>query len=433
MKANYEQKTNEIISKFFDNIASPEIKIIEKLDEIKPIDIYGVSLKLSISSGGESKTLLGKIYFTKLDENNLQLMSSEYGKSIESNLEINNQENDNNIDYEDVNKDEIDTEIRKVLIATESQFINMSETNDLMKIMTINEEGQDVLNDLVRDDNFDVLNISCDKITVLGIFHVSWRNCTIKVSSKGYDLLEFSFDLNNTVTIKCKNCNECLVSNNIIMGTSLDINKVASKEDVRGTCLDNKHFIKTECNSACSEVCFKKFKCYCDVEQVEYCNLRTREDLSTLRCKNCHIPESVYVSLKREHNIPNGLYFDRNENSLEVYKIQDIGKCACCGTLFNKNKEDGNHTYCKLCSSIFNKSLDDQDENKICKSNYKMIRQILPLHTRFLNLFKKKYAIMIPNDTRILLCLGKQKYLYDLLDLNTNGHYLPKPKKLKIR
>ncbi len=202
-----------------------------------------------------------------------------------------------------------------------------------------------------------------------------------------------------------------------------------------GEIIDNKnkitidtHFKKIENSLSICSYCSRniyKLVCSKDIESIE-------DSKTTIQyCKHCYKPEIQYAKgLKTDGTLDsaltNKLKIDINSYSLND---NDMVKCEQCGDAF---VSENNQKLCNLCTKMKNliESTDNKEHKDIEDINegkkiYKKYKKLITLWKRLIN-FKNKFAV--EDSNRIIICLGKKLYFYDMSKTNISNKKIKEDK-----
>lgn len=397
-------------------------------------NIYGVSLRMEISSGtGESKPVLGKLYFSDGGAGLTPMYWAEAQK-IDGFLSSAVPDDDGD-KTENKNETVSNVLVSRVL----SGLTEVIEGNAYSRYVCFGESDTGVIKYMLESlantgEHGEIKKLKCSRIKVLGISHVEWEKSAFTVSYQGKEVLKLVAGLNDTLSLYCLNCAEkgklaCLVSSNDIiypdgvkvkgLKRSLDPaqkNFGLSDEDINKIIVNSEfknHLFPVRCpenmrNPNC-------YKTVCLSRAVE-----VKQGEKTVRkCKGCNYPEIIFNDLfaggESKYTPLLDFAFDRMTLVREKTAV-----CACCGRKFTAAKISANGL-CAFCEST-------QGYTKAGGKLYKTYSGMLGLGVRLKHLFSKKYC---REDGNVLLfVLGEDKYVFDKLNASEFG-YIPKPVKYK--
>ena len=288
--------------------------------------------------------------------------------------------------------------------------------------------------------------LQCDEVKVLCISHLQWKSAAYDVYVNNRRTFRFTFDLNNSMTVKCLNCGsvkdgeqvyEVLVEKNKVRILADESKKPPVKidsvflkniEDEKfgltdkeiGTVREHSAFKKHAKIRGCSFVgkkCVDAVRCDSQVESVV--DKATGKTFSY--CKNCHYPEKVYFD--PQANAGKGADIPAFRIALDVNTMRPVDKsaakkCKCCGRTFTSKTSK---TCCNLCG-MSNMAVDgnlNEDQTLEATALYKEYAYILPVAVRMFAAFKKKYCF--EDDCMILFVVGGKKYYFDKLEVKNTG------------
>lgn len=397
-------------------------------------NIYGISVRMEISSGtGESKPVLGKLYFSESGRELTPLTYSEAAK-IDGFLTAS------------VPEDEglkpagwSDTVDVRLVSKVFDGLTKIIEKGGYAKYVCFGgRDMQDIrymLDSLANTgEHGEIKKLQCSRIKVLGISHVQWEKSAYVISSQGREILKAVVGLNDTVSLICLNCSErgktsYLVNGNEIIYpsnvktaglkkylnpaeenfgiTDEDVNKIIVNSEIKN------HLFSVRCpenmrNPNCSHtVCLSRA-----VEVKE-------GDKVIRKCKGCSYPEIVYTDIFAggDAKYTPHLNFAADRMTLVREKTET---CACCGRPFTEGKisKEG---LCSFCSAT-------QGYTKAGGELYREYSGMLGLGVRLTHLFTKKYCR--EDGSVLLFVLGNDKYVFDKLSAQEFG-FVSKPVKYK--
>ena len=396
--------------------ARPKVTVFNADDgarESEMQDIYGISLRLALNSGGQSEYVIGKIYFerylntlrpmlrgdaVKMDK---MLKSFHKGTGAQKNKGVKKKgavgaENPLT-DEEKKVKESALAALKKCILDNNgnretSNFLNYLFMDDFTSasadVRTSGKRDRDTIKKLLS--GVDVFNeLKCDEVKVLYISHLQWRSKVYDVALNGVKALRFIFGLNDALTVKCLNCPktvggekeyEILVTNNeillakgegeeeittVVLGNKYEEGMGVSQEDVqlvKDKGLINKHLRVSKCtllsaNADGAEILCRRICCDSQSFTITYDKKGvvtldpTKIDPTKTRrlCKACQHPEMVYYAALDDKAYVTDS-LTVDVNSMTLMEKTLTKTCSCCGRTFLPAK--AKETSCRLCEGL---------------------------------------------------------------------------------
>lgn len=417
-----------------------------KVLEAEALDVYALSLRLALSGGtGESKRILGKIYFAaKTQENGDRRLVPMYVKDAE-NIDkafsgFTGEEGGEEIDLTSQDSHARFLTIRdNALNALEN--LTVSTVLNFVDFLLISKGDEDVIQQMLKLTAHTTSDLQCSEMKVLGISHIVWRVKAFDCKIGGAPKLRAIFGLNNSVSLRCLGCSDSadIVTNNALALTPDPKNPYTQVlftdfedeeglglseeeiEDVREYGVHKGHLMKVQCHRiGLGESCV----CYrCGGQIFPAVSPITGKE--RLYCTDCHRPEVVSrVPGTDEPMLTAASRFSISTRTM--VPAQQTATCQLCGRDFGIT--DRKASYCMLCrkaTEVLGEHEMTKEELKPAIDCYNKYAQVVPLAAR-MNA-GKKYAF--EDDGIILLIIGKKIYKFDKLAAESSGQM---PSALKL-
>lgn len=397
-------------------------------------DIYGISVRMEISSGtGESKPVLGKLYFSESARELVPLPFKEAEK-IDSFLSasVPDDEGAKPAGWSDLVDNRL---VGKVF----DGLAKVIDSGRYAKYVCFGGGDTEVIRYMLDSlantgEHGEIKKLQCSRIKVLGISHVQWEKSAYVISLQGREILKAVVGLNGTVSLICLNClergkTEYLVNGNEIIypedvktaGLKRYLNPAepdfgVSDEDVNKIIVNSEiknHLFTVRCAENMRNPNCARMVCASRAVEVK------EGDKTVRKCKGCSYPEIVYSDIFAggDARYTPHLNFATDRMTLVKEKTET---CLCCGRPFTQSKisKEG---LCSFCGGA-------HDYTKAGGELYRKYSGMLGLGVRLSHLFTKKYC---REDGGVLLfVLGNDKYVFDKLNAQEFG-FVSKPVKFK--
>lgn len=397
-------------------------------------DIYGISVRMEISSGtGESKPVLGKLYFSQSGRELAPLTYAEAAE-IDSFLTAS------------VPEDEgvkpagwSDTVDVRLVGRVFDGLTKVIEDGGYAKYVCFGGGDMEVIRYMLDSlantgEHGEIKKLQCSRIKVLGISHVQWEKSAYVISSQGREILKAVVGLNDTLSLICLNCSERGKASYLVNGNDIvypadvktaglikslnpalenfgvsdeDVNKIIVNSEIKN------HLFTVRCaenmrNPNCSRM-------VCASRAVEV----KEGDKVVRKCKGCSYPEIVYSDIFAggEAKYTPHLNFATDVMTLVPEKTET---CLCCGRPFTE-KKISKEGLCSFCSG-------SGGYTKAGGELYREYSGMLGLGVRLKHLFTKKYCR--EDGSVLLFVLGNDKYVFDKLNAQEFG-FVSKPVKYR--
>lgn len=435
-----ERFCKEVLGRIFTGITT----FTPVADNGMPVNIYGLSLKLDVSGGvGLAEPVLCKVYF--IEENGVLVpvkkeQAGKYEKFI-----------GNVVPTVDDGAASVLNEIYGETVRNVFKALSRciddkpgEEDNDFTDFALFGKLGDD---GVIGEDNVDsrkikfmlnhlsnseVKKLTCSKVEVLCVSHVTWHKTTYTVSYGGKDIIGITVGLDNSLDVRCLNCNgadSVLIESNTVMGIvngkveikpserNFGLTDVYVLEGIKKYSNFAKHLFTVDCSKhalgGCSRV---------------VCQSQTFTVGDERRCKQCRHPEIVYVDIFDGSVAPRStntlVYASDKLEFVDCNGVDGEGKpftCPCCHNTYSYSG-----SYSKgLCHVCANPDLSSEGRKK-----YRLYRKMLTIGTRLEHIGAKKSCKEYRN--LIIFTLGGDKYVFDKLNVEDNG-LLRAPSKYKRR
>ena len=382
------------------------------------LDVYGVSMKLDISSGvGQAEPILCKMYFRK-ESGVIAPLKRDQAQEVES--FINSTVPQDSDDMDAILDDEYSKIIGEVFFALsncieDKQDVDDNDFTDYVLFGATDTVKLCYMLDHLANSN--VKNLTCSNAQVLGISHVEWQSSTFKIKQGDKDVLALTVGFNNSVDLRCLNCQEdnYLIAANGIKVTDGEKEQTIYLDPTQDNFgLSNEDIDNIKANSAFANHLFAV-----DCSQFTdndcrriVCAAQAFDACGAVRCKNCHHPEVVYVDVfdtTARPKVTSTLAFAYDKLAL-VEKQDEKGKsnlftCPCCHQTYTKDVKQY-YGLCEHCAVT-----DDSAEGK---AKYRQYRKMLSPITRLLHIRDKKSCKEY--QTLVIFTLGNTKYIFNKLD-----------------
>ncbi|MBQ8689060.1 MAG: hypothetical protein IJ515_01705 [Clostridia bacterium] len=428
-----EAKRNaQAVAEAFFGVFYPELKnrpysIVPQLNTNESDDLYGIAMRVDLASEVTQSApmpFLCKIYFNCMQDT-FKPMPASLAESLNQNILDLVPEND---DGTAVAGSATNTKIIDLTLAELERLVDEI-SNDPRKnfadyICFSDEKDQESLKVLKKQMAHDNFALECQKIDCLYITHIKTEPYVCDLCINEIPMLRFSIGLNNTLSIRCMNCNarEYLINHNEITYTVDDetTRTVVINPEVEGFGLTEEqvaeikeystmhnHLIEVhglesiKASRGCSRV-----KCASQLISIDIGG----GTLKTM-CKDCPHPEVIW----------DGKYYtpslDVATDKLElVPNDENLGTCNVCGRRFTDSILVAKK--CPLCASLAKAPTDTK-----ARARYRTYSGMLPLHTRVASLFAKKACV--EDDEIIIFVLGSKRYIFNKLNAGDRGYLKP--------
>ena len=425
----------------------PLSKVASATTEESLEDLYAVSLRMELFGGaGEPRPILCKVYFRYQNKVFSPLRTDEaamvdvYVQSI-----ISNQRGVRKDDAKDQKAsakagqgnpeegretaivDNVLNSIEKLIHGDLSRSFTES-------VLVSNETDVETVNDLVKMGPQDEVQLSCKKLKVLGISHITWVSTAFNVFIDGEKAFLAKVGLNNSISLYCccRSKENKLIENNVIScvdeetGASYEIHLDPESENFG---IDESDIERIRKESAFAEHVFPitcpelmrrninctQYRCHCNTVIFET-NGKVRR-----KCADCPHPEIVFRDGDGNVAYTPSLGFDTK--TLQPVDTP-TSVCRFCGRSYAVREATANFM-CEFCRSAFD-SFDQGMAGKAEHRTYRRYAGMLPLSVRIRALFGKKFCF--ENADRLLFFVGKDQYFFDKLKLTDTG-LIEKPEK----
>ena len=415
---------NNVVANFFPMLSGATI--VDGSTNGEPDDVYGISLKASMSGGtGASIPVLCSVYFRKSKSSGkFEPISSKEADSIYKTLYNMIPDGSGERESGTDNTNMIDTVLSNLgaLIAGKFEYYSFDDC------VRFSERDGEAIDEIAEKLSHEDVNLECHNLTVLGISHVEWVNTAFYVSYNNKTVLKAIVGPEGTVSMTCENSHhEKLIDGNVIACRFKGHNgKVINKkltidpgredlgltqeqlEEVRTHSAIAKHLQLRECKNV-PRICRDCVRCMCASQLT---NLGTREEPVWV-CGDCPYPEVVFEDENGMLHVTAKTRFARDKMALTE---EPTKKCSCCGREFTERalNESG---LCELCS----KPAAGSSEGRMLYAKYRGM--LSPL-------IRIKYARRIKackeDNELIVFFMGSDRLIFDKKRLEREG-YLDAP------
>ena len=436
--------------KFLFDISMPRKDFEEvtnaKVLEAEALDVYALSLRLALSGGtGESKRILGKIYFAaKTRENGDRVLLPMYTKDAknidkafsgftgeESGEDIDLTSSDSNARFLTIRDNALNA-LENLIVSTRHNFVDF---------LLIAKDDEEVIQQMLKLTAHTTSDLQCSELKVLGISHIVWRVKAFDCKIGGAPKLRAIFGLNNSVSLRCLGCanpvdivaNNSLAlyqdpKNNFTQITFRDFEDEETLgltdeelEAVDEFGVHNDHLIKVQCHRiGLGESCV----CYrCGDQMFSAVSPITGKERDY--CIDCHRPEVVsHIPGTDEPMLTASARFSISARAMVPEAT--TSSCQLCGRHFSiTDKKTPLCGLCRRATELLGDHELTKEELKPAIDCYNRYAQVVPLSSRMNG--AKKYAF--EDDGIILLIIGKKIYKFDKLAAESTGQ-MPSAQKL---
>lgn len=442
---NVENKILSAIRGLFPDLKQDEIEIVCSQNNKGVVeDLFCAFVCLELSKGiGEPKRVLGQVYFRKSQTGQFEALGKDEAtrlnehvlKGVRSdNGDSHGNESDTQSDGEEIKKT-IDSVIEKVADICpkfDDYFIERAEADvDVLKQLTE-----------PTDTSAGALTLTCNKLSVQGIAHVSWINQTYDCFYKYEDghgkkekikLFVAEIGLNDKMSLRCANCTDkaqYLIESDKIAISDAQGNAIYDD----GYKIDDKGTIKIDISTTIASRHNRIIECEDKACVKIVCDVASAEIGERRYCKDCPYPEKVsIINTDGDIDLTENLSFARK--GLRMIKSGAAGKCACCQRTFAKSDINGGLCeFCKRAETLAGESeSQEQIDKQSCAKLYRKYSSLLPISVRLKHLSAKKYC-MDDNDLLLFVFVKESKngeiqsierYAFDKLQITDGELSLP--------
>lgn len=407
--------SDEFIKLFYPQFSGKtEVRQVE--DEVVEEDVYGIAMRIELSGGtGASLPILGKVYFNR-NGREMRAIKSSIAANIDENLKkvIPDDDNDESAALPD---DVIDVTLNAM-----DNLINDANLNFADYLCYSDKSDVKAVNGLLAKLSRDAMEIECQRVDILYVTHIKAKSFTSDVSVGGAAAFRLNLGLNGSVTISCLNCadGEEIVNRNEIeyqsasgeiktayLNVELEKFGLTDEEidDIKQNSDLAKHFEKITCMKNPRHLGCEAYKCKSQLFEV------VDGDVRVNKCIDCPYPEVVYVENDGTRKYTPNLVFV-NDLMKMVDFDDSVAKCNLCGRFFTKERLK--KSKCKVCDVIYN-SYKDADGKVL----YKKYQNLIPLGTRFVNVFSNKSCA--EDEELIMFKIGNKIYAFNKLNVKEKG------------
>ena len=424
MFEQYSLFAQNILTNFYPDITEWELSQV--FGENNFDDIYGLSLRMQIGTGGEKEIpMLGTLYFKQYGKRKMLPLSADDAKRIEESL-TDSQEND---EYTaELNRDVSATINSLNVLFSEFSKTIAEDTSGavLAECVYFSAEDERNLRGLLSRIQNDNKVVVCKQVEILGISHLNLEKYSFIISDKksGRELFALTGGVDGKILMLCLGCGE---EGGLILNNRVSV-KDPKTQDVRVFLLDpsqedlglnekDLHYVK-ENGPFASHFITVGAMCKTVRNGMHCQRLRCKNQLISLNtpmgecdfCQDCPYPEVIYQTNEGELLYTPTLRFNSETISLESSENSAAKVCMCCGRTVTQLQND---LYCTLCGTAM---APDAAAERIGTTNYKKYSTILPLGMR-----KGKTKLCFEDDELLLFVLGKKKYIYHKMWLDNTG------------
>ena len=393
-------------------------------------DIYGLSLRMQIGTGGEKEIpVLGTLYFKQHGPHRMLPLAAEDAEKIESSLES---MDDSGSKDQMINVDIAETNNTLNLLFSElTRIIGEDKLGDhLVDCLRFDDADSGSLRSLLTRIQNDNKVLVCKQVEILGISHVNWERYAYTVDDKrtGTALFGIVGGIDGKVVMSCLGCKDnadLVLSNRVtvqdpetkekttfvidpsVMGLGLseeDMDTITRSGHFTDHYMNVGSFCGTPRNGkACSRTLCKSY--LIDVE--------TSSGVMHF-CRDCSFPEVLYTDEDGVvHYTPN-LRFDTQAMKLVLPEKLSAKPCTVCGRYVTALHAD---MYCNLCAKSIQPNAADK---KTALINYKKYKNLIPVQKRMAAARKTK--LCFEDDELLLFVLDEKKFLFHKFWLDEGGY-----------
>ena len=425
----YKTYAENVINTFYPNM--PEWEFSEVFDENDFDNIYGLSLRLQIGTGGEKEIpVLGTLYFKQLGKRRMIPLLASDAEKIESSF-TDIPEKD---DYSSHLNRDIDATLNSLnnLFSEFSRVINEDQMGDVLAdcILFDPTDEKSIQSLLSRIQNDNKLLV-CKQVEILGITHVTWEKYTFVISDKksGRDLFSVIGGVDQKLLMSCISCEEdadLIISNRITLKhpeTNQTLTFTVDPSDPN-LGLENEDINLIKANSAFAEHHIS-IGSYCGTPRNDKkCSqTRCKNDIISLDtpagpmnfCKDCPYPEVVYQAIDGVPHYAPSLVFNTDTLRLDTPENVTRKSCVSCGRNVTTLHSD---MFCELCATAIAPTAADV---RVGEENYKKYSSMLPLKKRLLGKSQQRVKLCFEDKEILLFVIGDKKYVFHKFWLDNHG------------
>lgn len=429
-----EQKKNveKFFRTFYPALGVPRVVFIPN-DRSAEIDVFALNVMMDINNGvGESKKILGKVYF-KYVNRHFYLLDQAEGAEIEKQV-------NGIVETDDFENSEIDSDATKnnkiiedVLAKLESE-IKLPEFS--RSLIFTGEEDRKIIDDYVASGPQMNVKLDCLHLRVIGIYHIKWSNLSYRIELNSSPLLNVQVTSNNRMTVfcaRCKNEEDAVLMVDDVIEYSEEEKKKTVRIDIAadGFGVNDKtlDLLREKSNFGrhliplvCQNVEFSSRKGSSCRRTVCARDSFEAED-GQRYCRDCEYPAKICEDFNHEPRITKTLEY---ASDVRAFVVRDeLNHCAICGRRFLHPFSAGS-VVCPLCEKVESEHL-GKDENV-----FKGYRDLFPIGLRVFANRSKSAAVQ---DAEVIVfrvrLFGRDRYyISDKLDLQKKG-YLSGPKRIR--
>ena len=392
-------------------------------------NIYGLSLRMQIGTGGEKEIpVLGTLYFKQHGPYRMLPLAAEDAEKIENSLES----MDDAGAKEQMNTDIAATNNTLNLLFSElTRIIGEDKLGDhLVDCLRFDSADSESIGSLLARIQNDNKILVCKQVEVLGISHVNWERYSYTVDDKrtGDALFSIVGGIDGKVVMSCLGCKEnadLILSNRITVTDPETHEKTTFVIDpsVTGLGLEPEDMEKIH-NSGHFSNHYMTVGSYCGTSRGGKSCSRTLcksylIDVETAAgtasfCRDCPYPEVLYKDDDGEVYYTPNLRFDSQAMKLVLPDKLASKPCQLCGRYVTSLRAD---MYCKLCATAIQPGA---AEKKAALLNYNKYKNLLPVQKRMVAGSKTKLCF---EDSELLLfVVDEKKYLFHKFWLDEGGY-----------
>ena len=428
MFETYKEYAQNIMNNFYPHINDWEFAKSSQSSGFD--DIYGMSLRLQIGTGGEKEIpILGTLYFKRHGSYKMIPLSCEDANKIEDNLEI-MEDSDGYESTAASNNVDATNNTLNTLFSELTRIINEDKLGvHLVQCLRFDNSDKASLDSLLNRIQNDNKVLVCKQVEILGISHVNWEKYSYVITNKrnGNDLFSIVGGIDGKVVMCCLGCN---TNQDLILGNRFSVNHPKTGDLVQffiNPALADLGLSKEQLDMIASSKYFSSHYMVvgsaCGAPRGKTCSrILCKGYLTSIEtangtvdfCRDCPYPEVVYKTSRGEMRHTPSLKFNTDTLKLEETATVSERPCHTCGR-YVSTLQGG--MFCKLCAAA---ESPDAAQEQIAKRNYDKYKTLLSLRTRIASASKKK--LCFEDSEMLIFVVGEDKYLFHKLWLESDGY-----------
>lgn len=392
-------------------------------------NIYGLSLRMQIGTGGEKEIpVLGTLYFKQHGTRMIPLAAEDAEKienSLESLDDSGSKEQQQNTNVAETNN------TLNLLFSELTRIISEDKIGDhLVECFRFDDADTGSIGGLLSRIQNDNKVLVCKQVEILGISHVNWERYSYTIDDKrnGNPLFNIVGGIDGKVVMSCMGCKD---KSDLILSNRVSIQDPETGErttfiidpSVPGLGLDEEdmerithsgHFtdhymsIGSYCGTPRGGKTCSRTLCKSHLIEVE-----TSAGNKMHFCRDCSYPEVLYTDEEGHvHYTPN-LRFDTQAMKLVLPEKLAGKPCSLCGRYVTSLRSD---MFCSLCATAFGPNAADKKTGII---NYRKYKGLLPVQKRMGAARKTK--LCFEDNELLIFVLDDKKLLFHKFWLDESG------------